>query len=123
MALAKFPPGRAESSTGHADPAEVRSDLAPGPVLKRRFQTAYQHWRIAGGAGREAFADELQVPFSAVKRWLSESDERPVWPDAVLRAERLASSAREGDATDARIASAVREFTKMLVHLIREEAA
>ena len=122
----KFPPGRSFSSTGHSAPRgesrgerfRVHSAPASAPILKRRFQDAYNSWRAAGGAGREAFADEIGVKFSAVKRWLSEADHRPVPADAVETAEAIAHASRTGLSVE-EIAQAIQDFARAEERLAR----
>lgn len=129
--IPKRAPGYARSSMGHSDPlgvhqsrVQVFSDPKTDPSLKHRFRTAYHAWAVEAGGTREEFADLLDVPFSAVKRWLSESDDRPVPAGSVMRAEALAASTRS-TATATAIAEAAREYAAAharLMELVRGAA-
>jgi hypothetical protein len=130
----KFPPARAYTSTVRTDPARVRSAPAADPnsvrapdvslgSLKRRLRTAYQRWTEAAQGTREAFADEMGIPFTALKRWLSPSDDRPVPQAAVEAAEQLARTVIVVSVTDQEIAHAVRRLVAVFQALSQEEAA
>lgn len=106
----------------HAAAANRTPDVSPGP-LKRRLRTAYQRWAEAAQGTREQFADELNVPFTALKRWLSPSDDRPVPEPMVHFAEALAQAQAASTLSDAEIAGAVRRFVQILQARSQEEAA
>lgn len=106
--LRKSPPDQAELSTGHADRAAVQDrprrrrtdrgktilDRGSDPILKTRLQTAYAIWRAANDGNREAFADVLEISFSALKHYLSDSDPTAPPPRLVLLAEAVADASR-----------------------------
>ena len=132
----KHAPARARSSTVRTDEAAARgstprrrrsdrlsvlSDGAADALLKERFQTAYQVWRIRANGKREIFADALGLSFTVVKRYLSDSDSTRVSPEAVVLAEGLA---READRrkSDAQLGALLRQKLHLEVEIESERA-
>lgn len=132
--MAKHGPTGAGTSTGRSDGSAaepprrrrgdkpfVLSDVGADALLKQRFQTAYQIWRIRSSGTREIFADALGVNFTAVKRHLSDSDSTRVSPELVVLAEGLAAKA-DRRKNDAQLGALLRQMLFLEVELESERA-
>lgn len=94
----KIAPGSSHTSTVHTERAVSRPDRSTFLLdhgsersLKHRFRVACDLWKRRNDGTRAQFADALEVSELSVKQWLSSDESRPVSPEMVALAERLAA--------------------------------
>jgi len=105
--LSKFPPGKAESSTGDLDhlgpTARVILDRSSDPareVLQKRFRAACAAWKTATDNTNDGLADALGCSALQLKHWLSSDRSRRVPSEVVDIVERMAQQAKSGLSRD-----------------------